>query len=248
MFKILQEKCDSLTKEPVKTVLITIAKAIIVSILFYDSLLFSLMISPILPRVIKNAKQRYDNEQRARLSREFKDALTSLAFSIGVGYSVENAIKESARELELIYGSDSRMVTELRKMHNRVQMNEPVEQAFEHFANESGNDDVKYFSQILTIAKRSGGNLSAIIQDSAERIGQKIQVKQEIETIVSGKQMEQKIMSYVPFLMVGYLRLTSTELVSALYGNVLGICLMTLCLIVCLVANYIATRLLDIRV
>lgn len=51
----------------------------------------------------------------------------------------------------------------------------------------------------LSIAKRSGGNLNDIIRRSAAVTGEKIEVKQEIQTLLSSRRYEQKIMNMVPF-------------------------------------------------
>ena len=45
----------------------------------------------------------------------------------------------------------------------------------------------------------------AIIKDTAAQIGDKIDVKREIETILAAKQYEFRVMSAVPYVIIGYM-------------------------------------------
>ena len=71
---------------------------------------------------------------------------------------------------------------------------------------------------------------------------------QEINTLISGKKMEQKIMGLVPFGMIMYLKLASSEVIEPLYGNATGIFIMTVCLIMYVFSNCLAKRIVNIEV
>ena len=62
------------------------------------------------------------------------------------------------------------------------------------------------------------------------------------------KKQEQGIMSIMPFAMVGYLRFTSYDFIAMLYGNIAGRIFMSVCLIVVIVADYIAKRIVNIEI
>ena len=84
-----------------------------------------------------------------------------------------------------------------------------------------------------------------IIRDTASTIRQKVEVEQEIQTIISGKKMEVKVM---PFAMIGYLRITSPEFLVSLYGNVAGIIVMFICLFIYAIAVWFAKRIIEIDI
>ena len=92
----------------------------------------------------------------------------------------------------------------------------------------------------LSMQKRSGGNMIEIIRDTASTIRQKAEVEQEIQTIISGKKMEVKVMQIMPFAMIGYLRITSPEFLVSLYGNAAGIIVMFICLFIYAIAVWFA--------
>ena len=62
----------------------------------------------------------------------------------------------------------------------------------------SGIEDIENFAAVFSTAKRSGGDMDKIIQTSARMIGDKIDVRKEIETTLSAKKAEQMIMSLMP--------------------------------------------------
>ncbi|MGN0481364.1 MAG: type II secretion system F family protein [Lachnospiraceae bacterium] len=180
--------------------------------------------------------------------RQFADALNSMAFAVEVGYSVENAVGEAIRDMEMMYGRESVIVTQLEKIRHKTSVNIPIEQAFDELADSINNEDIKYFAHIFSMAERSGGNLISIISNTAKRINKKYEVKAEIETILSAKKMEQQIMAAIPYGIILYLRLTGKEFIVSLYGNVVGVAVMTVCLWVCVAADKIAGHILEIQI
>ena len=85
-------------------------------------------------------------------------------------------------------------------------------------------------------------------KDTTSLIREKIELDSEIKTIISGKKQEQGIMSIMPFAIVGYLRFTSYDFIAMLYGNIAGRIFMSVCLIVVIVADYIAKRIVNIEI
>ena len=90
--------------------------------------------------------------------------------------------------------------------------------------------------------------MNAIIRRSAAVTGDKIEVKREMNTLLSSKKYEQKIMNLVPFLIVAYLQITSKGFFDVLYGNPVGIAIMTACLAVYLAAFLLSGKIVDIEV
>ena len=126
--------------------------------------------------------------------------------------------------------------------------NENIENVLKDFARKSDVEEIQYFSEIFGYAKRSGGDMITIIKDTTSLIREKIELDSEIKTIISGKKQEQGIMSIMPFAIVGYLRFTSYDFIAMLYGNIAGRIFMSVCLIVVIVADYIAKRIVNIEI
>lgn len=174
--------------------------------------------------------------------------MTAVSFALNAGYSVENSFKEALEELKMLYGRNAVIVKSFSEIATRIHNNENIENVLKDFARKSDVEEIQYFSEIFGYAKRSGGDMITIIKDTTSLIREKIELDSEIKTIISGKKQEQGIMSIMPFAMVGYLRFTSYDFIAMLYGNIAGRIFMSVCLIVVIVADYIAKRIVNIEI
>ena len=109
-------------------------------------------------------------------------------------------------------------------------------------------EDIQNFSDVFLFAKRSGGDFHKIIATTIEHISDKIEVEREVQTVISAKKMEQKIMNVIPVFIILYLNLTSGEFLAPLYGNIFGISVMTGALGAYLAAIKISAKMTAIKV
>ena len=222
--------------------------AAVLDYVFYRSFLLILLIFPagiLFPLALKKKlKQR----RMEKLRGEFKDAILAVASGLNAGYSVENAFAVSLKEMEEIHGSDSMIAQEIRLILRKVRLNLTFEEALGDFAKRSGLDDVKNFSDVFLAARKSGGELMKIIARTAEIIGEKIRIEEEILTGTASRRMEQKIMSAIPILIVVYIELTSPGFFEILYSTMGGRILMTICLGIYLVSCQLAKSFLEIEI
>ena len=94
----------------------------------------------------------------------------------------------------------------------------------------------------------SGGNLMSIIRNTADQIGDKIDVKREIDTMLAAKKYEFQVMSVIPFGIVLYMTVSFPEFMGNLYGNIAGRGVMTGCLIIYLGAYGLGRKIIEIEV
>jgi len=179
---------------------------------------------------------------------QFRDAILSAASGLNAGYSVENAFRGALREVERIYGEDSMMAGELRLILRKTRLNQTFEAALKDFADRSGLEDVRNFSEVFLAARKSGGELMKIIARTAEIIGEKIRIQEDILTMTASKRMEQRIMSGIPLLIVLYIETTSPGFFDILYETMIGRLIMTLCVGVYLVSCQVTHMILEIEV
>ena len=147
-----------------------------------------------------------------------------------------------------MYGKKTDIYKGFSKIVYKLNLNANIEEAFDDFAKECNVEEINNFAEILHYAKRSGGNLIQIIKNTTDTISEKIDVKREINTIISSKQLEQNIMNYVPIFIILYIRISSPEMFTSIYGNLAGIVIMSVCLCVYFVARIIAGKIVNIRV
>lgn len=216
--------------------------------LFYDSALAFLLLLPLTIPFLKKKKNELCRRRVQRLELEFRDVILSVASNIQAGYSIENAFGEAYREIVLLYGNESVMACELSIILRRLANNASIEELLTDLAKRSGAQDIKDFADIFQIAKRGGGNMQAIIADTAQIIGDKQAVRMETDTIMSEKRLEQTIMRYIPFFIIVYISITSKGYFEVLYHNISGQLIMTAALGIYGLSCMLADKILNIEV
>lgn len=193
----------------------------------------------------KDLKKESIKKQINMLEIQFKECILCVSGLLKAGYAVENAFRESEKDMEKLYGPQAMIVNELRIIRRGLIMNIPLEITLEELAKRSASSHILQFSQVFSIAKKNGGNMSEIIRSSAELIGRDIETRQEIRTVLSGRRMEQNIMKLMPFAIIVYVGLTSRGYFDTLYGNITGVLVMTACLAVYVFAYYFGNHILN---
>ena len=219
-----------------------------VDYLFYKSFWVLLPMLPFPILFLKWKKKQLIQERKRKLDYQFKDALNALSVAVQAGYSVENAVMACSRDLERLYPQETDIVREFHYMETQLKVSVPVEELFMSFGDRSGIEDIENFAAVFYTAKRTGGDMNRIIQTSSRMLGDKIDVRREIETTLAAKKAEQMIMSLMPAGIILYLKMTSPGFLEVLYGNPFGILAMSLCLAIYGFSYWLGRRIVDIEV
>lgn len=225
-----------------------LATILIISLAFYGSLIFSIFLIPLGIYLLKEEiKIKKESRNNAYLGK-FKEALLSISFALDVGYSIENAFREALVELEKTFGKEDEISRDFYNIVRRLDRNENIEDLLSDFASKQKSEDINYFVEVFRYSKRTGGNLIEIIKNTTKQISEKWAVANEIKTQISAKKMEQRIMSYIPIVIIFYLKLTTRGYLDCLYFNPLGIIIMTICLVIYGISVKVSKRIMDIEI
>ena len=216
--------------------------------LFYDSPKAAILLIPMGILDYRRLKKKKLEKQKQELTLQFKSMIEAIATSLNAGYSLEHSFEAAKKDLSLAYNGQAFIFEELSIILSGLKMNIPLERLLKDFGERSGIDDIRNFANVVMVAKKSGGNLIRIIQKTVNSIGDKISVEQEIETMISAKKLEEKIMLVMPYGIILYLRISSGDFLQVLYHNLLGIMLMTTFLILIYIAQIWADKIMEIQV
>lgn len=216
--------------------------------LFYRSIWIGIpMLAGLVPYMKLWIQGQIQKQQQVFLG-QFKDSLQSIAAALNVGYSVENAIKETRKDLSILYAPESRIMHEFIYMTHQINLNITVETVLEEWAERANLSEISSFVTVFITAKRTGGDSIAIIRNASQNICDKIDVKREIKTLMTAKKLEFKVMILIPLFILFYMRISFPEFMAALYGNAVGMLLMTGCLFIYGLACLWGRRIVDIEV
>lgn len=205
---------------------------VLVSLLFYDSL-FAMFPGMVLVFLFFREKRHMLAQKRMRRMRvELKTFFGSFIVALQTGRSVEKAFIQAMDDLTEYIGKDTELVVELKRICAGVAVGGALEKLLLEFSERSHLEELEYFAEVFTIARRSGGNLISIMKNTIRMLQEKMEVEEEIYTVLAEKRLEFYLMCVIPLGMIAYLRMSAGNLLESLYGNITGIVVMTICLVI----------------
>lgn len=184
-------------------------------------------------------------DRKNQLRREFKECLGILSTYLVSGYSPEKAIGEARNQIVHLQGKDSLMLEEFNRLTHGLEMGMPLEKLLQDFAYRSHQGDIQLFVKIFCIGRQLGGNLNQILISSILQIQGKIKIQEEIGATIAQKNLERKIMNYIPLAIIAYIRVFSGDLLKGTYHTPTGYILMSISLVVygaCILWGYRLTQ------
>lgn len=220
-----------------------------VGFIFYRSLLFSILLSllGLLYPAIKTKKIIFKTKKELNI--QFRDMLYSLASSLSAGKSVETAFKDVLKDLMVLYPDpDAYIVREVEYIVRRIELNEPVESVLDDFARRSHIEDIENFADVVHVCKRTGGNLVEVIKNASNIINDKIDIMQEIDTLLAERKFEQKILAVLPLIIIILLSASAEDYIRPMFTTATGRVVTTISIVLLALANIISRKIVDIKI
>lgn len=215
--------------------------------MFYRSWLGMLAFPAVWKVLYGRDKKNRIQKRKERLSLQFKDTILMVTAGIQAGSSIENAFLDVEREIGVLYGQNSEMGQELALIRKGLTNRVALEQMLLDFGRRSGIEEIRDFTEVFATARHLGGNLKEMIQRTADLTGQRMETQRDIATMLASRKYEQKVMMLIPFLLYGYMQVSSKGFFDGLYHNPAGIAIMTVCLGLYLASCVLAEKIMDIR-
>ena len=214
---------------------------------FYGKIAAGIVFLAYLPFFCKRNFKILREKEKLVIREEFIDAITAMSFSLQAGYSAENSLEFAAEEAGRLHGNTI-MTKELRRSVGNIKRNEPTGRVFTEMAERLDIEEIRDFAEIFNCARKSGGNLVGVIRKTSEQMKEKQEINTEINTLISGKKLEQKILCAMPVLIVMYLKVGAESFIAPMYGNPLGIICMSFCAAVYIGAITWSEKITDISI
>ena len=185
-------------------------------------------------------------KQKKELSHQFRDMLDALTTSIGAGKNVNDSFFGVYDDLKLQYDSDAFILKELEVIISGIHNNVAIEDVLEDFGRRSDNEDTMSFANVFKISYRKGGNIKEIIRNTHSILNDKMEISEDIETLVTSNKLEQNIMIAMPIVLIAVIKMMSPEFANN-FVTPTGIISTTVSLIIFVVAYFIGKAVLDIK-
>lgn len=185
-------------------------------------------------------------KQQIELSHQFRNMLDALTTSLGTGKNVNDSFLSVYEDLKIQYDSDAFILKELEVIISGIHNNIAIEDVLEDFGKRSNNDDILSFANVFKISYRKGGNIKEIIRNTHQILSDKMEISEDIETIVTSTKLEQNIMVVMPIALISIIKMMSPEF-AANFVTPAGIMSTTFSLAIFVVAYFVGKAILDIK-
>lgn len=221
----------------------------IISYIFYRSIWVTgvaLLMSVLYPRY---KRKQLIYKQKQELALQFKEALYIISASLTAGQSVEMAFRHSVKDLSVLYLDPmTPIIQEIELINHKMDLNGTIEEGLVSFAQRAHLEEVSNFVDVFIACKRRGGNLVQIIRNTSQNIAEKIQIKQEIETLITEKKFEQKVLFGMPVFLIYMLDSSSPEFMAPVFSQLIGRVGMTIAVGLFITAYVISSKIIRIEV
>lgn len=186
-------------------------------------------------------------KRSTELNHQFRDMLEALTTSLGAGKNVNDSFIGVYDDLKIQYEPDAYILKELEVIISGIHNNVPIENVLEDFGIRSGNDDILSFANVFKVSYRKGGNIKDIIRNTHSILNDKMEIAEEIETLVTSNKTEQYIMIVMPIVLIGVIKMLSPEF-AANFVTPTGIISTTISIVIFAVSYFVGRSVLDIKI
>ncbi|MFR2364303.1 MAG: type II secretion system F family protein [Eubacterium sp.] len=182
-----------------------------------------------------------------KLRIQFRDMLDSLTTSLNAGMNVTDSFLNVYEDMKVQYDENAFIIKELEVIIAGIHNNIDIEDVLMDLGERSGIDDIKSFANVFKLSYRKGGNLKEIIRNTHSIISEKMEIEEDIKSMVSSNKMEQNMMTVMPVGIVGIIKLMSGDF-GANFATGVGIVSTTIGIVIFIISYVLGKSILDIKV
>ncbi len=235
--------------EKVLNIILAAAVLFAVGYIFYHNLILSTILMVFAVKWPAIRTRQIIAKRKNQLTLQFKELLYALSSALSVGKSVETGLKDSLQDLRVIYPDpETPILVEIEYILRGIGVNNTIEDMFLQFAERAHLEDIENFVDIFVTCKRTGGDLIEVMRSTSNTIGEKIEVKQEINTTISGKKYEFNFMMVIPVIMVLFLTATSGDYMAPVFDTIVGNLAMTAAIVMFSVSYLVGSKIMQINI
>lgn len=191
--------------------------------------------------------KQIQEKKRNDLKLQFREMLDALSTSLGSGKNVIDSFTAALEDMRVIYSEEAFIIRELTIIIDGINNNVDVEKSLMDFGIRSGIEDIESFANVFETCYRKGGNIKDVIRNTQQIITEKMEVEQEIQTVVAASANEQLIMTVLPIGLVAVIKMMSPEF-SSNFATPVGIISTTIAIVMFVVAYFVGKKILAIKI
>ena len=206
---------------------------IVTGYIYFDDPVTGLVLFLCLYGAYPTYKRNEERKKKQLMLVQFKDLLYSISASLSLGRNMKQALEESMDFWGNTYDEKDLIVIEVHRMLKEMkETNAQDVKVLRDFSDRWGIADITDFVNVYESLRVTGGDMTGAVSRAASVIGDKITMEKELNTAMSEKLAEGRIVGAAPFIMTAAMKLFSPAYMRPVYetGTGMAVALMSLAL------------------
>ncbi len=182
------------------------------------------------------------NKRRDLFESQLPEALDMVTNALKSGFSFETALKIAAQEIPDPLGLE--FATTFQEQNLGINFTE----ALMNFRQRMPSDDLNLFITALVIHKKTGGNLSEILDKTSSTIRDRFRLKREIKTKTAHGRFSGFVLVLLPLGVIGFMLVLNPDYFMTLINERAGNFMLGAAVIMQIVGIYFIRRIIDVKV
>jgi tight adherence protein B len=161
-------------------------------------------------------RRRAAARRSQRLQEDLADAVTAVAAAMRAGLSLPQSIAYAAEEL------DEPLAGTLRRTVGRSSLGVPLDEALRSWSEEVGGDDARLLVGVLSLHRRTGGDLPHVLDRVAVTLRERRETAKEVRALTAQARLSGGILGALPAAFFLFLMITSRNDIRAAFGTGAG--------------------------
>ncbi|MDR2108979.1 MAG: type II secretion system F family protein [Coriobacteriales bacterium] len=171
-----------------------------------------------LPAMLATQKAgQWHRQLKLALREQLPDALTAIGMCFSAGYSLEQALLQTARECP------EPLSAQLARTANDIRAGCSVGEALSALEQRTALADVRFVTTALEIQHTTGGSLKDILASAAESIAASFELARSLEVQTAQARMSAKVVSIMPVALVCVLSLAMEGYLASFFSSSAGL-------------------------
>jgi tight adherence protein B len=177
----------------------------------------------------------------AERDEQLVDAVASITAAIRAGRSVPQALSFCAEETR------EPLRASLRELDRSLELGVPLDDAMKAWTVEVDTDDARLLAGVLTLHRRSGGDLPSVLDEVAGTLRERRAAVGEVRALTAQARLSGTILGVLPFGFFAFLWLTSRSEIEGAFRSPAGLAAITVGLVLEVLAFLWIRHLLEVR-
>ncbi len=188
--------------------------------------------------LVNTAKERRRNALREAVP----EVLRSMEVCFRSGFSLHQTFQQIAQE------SSGPMERLFSRATNALETGQTTSEALRLLQREAAVPELSFIAMALDVQHQTGGSMGKVLESVRESVESELELMRSLKVQTAQAKLSARIVSIMPFALVGLFSLVSEDFLAPFFSSVLGFALMTVALLMLAAGVFMVRRLLKVEV